>query len=448
MARQTLPSAEDAEREILSALFLFDGAVDSVAHLSPADFYFPRHAVVFKAMQAAAAHAEPMSMVTVAERLRIADDLGRAGGHEFLAELVDQRSSRAVLPNAARIVREKATARRIMETLAELLAAGYENPDARAYLDDVQARIFAITATASEQTRVSVRKLVRTAMEQYQARMDSSAEVTGIPSGLEQLDAITAGWQATDSVILAGRPGMGKTALAGYLSVVAARAGFPTLVHSLEMSGDQFVGRMICAEAGVNSQDWRRAVPRHATTVAHAAHRVANIGDMLQIDDAPALKAAEIRSRVRRWRAEVGTAKPGLVAVDYLQLVGGEKQRGSNREQEVAEASRTMKAIAKESRCTLLVLAQVNRECETRNKENKRPILSDLRESGSVEADADLVLFAFRECYYDPNNKPGEAEVIVAKQRNGPVGVAHVLYDDSTGRFANQTHRREPGDEG
>jgi replicative DNA helicase len=450
MERRTLPQNTDAESSILGGILLKNDALNSIESLTGEDFYDPRHRLVFEAMKALEARSRPIDPVTLEEELSRAGKLAAVGGLGFLTELLSVVPSADNIPHYAEIVRDRRTARRLIEVSSEIAAKGFgDYGDVKQYLDEAEKKIFEVTQRAERGGPQPVMEILKQVFRSFDTRFSSSGGVTGVPSGFTDLDQMTAGLQPSDLVILAARPSMGKTALVLSLAQNACLAfRYPVIVFSLEMSSPQLAERMLCSEARIDSSLLRRGQLQRQdmTNLTVAADAIAK-APML-IDDTPAMTVNEVRARCRRWRAnrELFGDKPfGLIIVDYLQLMRGTSTgKNANREQEISEISRGLKALAKELHCPVIALSQLNRGVEQR--QDKRPMLSDLRESGAIEQDADVIMFIYRDEVYNKEKceKPGVAEIIIGKQRNGPIGTVELSFVGKFTRFENLTRR---GDE-
>ena len=392
------------------------------------DFYRPQHQIVFEAMHALSRENQPLDAVTVAEALQSRGLLEKAGGIAYLAELVDGTPGASNVAAYARIVRERSTVRQLIGAANRIADAAF-NPEGRtddALLDYAEQLVFEISEDRlKDEGPQPLNPLLDQAMQRVDELSKNKGAVTGLATGFLDLDGKTAGLQKSDLVIVAGRPSMGKTSLAMNMVEHAIMSDeSPTLVFSLEMPADQLVMRMLSSLARIDQtrmrtgdleeQDW----DRFTSAVAQLRDKP------LHIDDTPALTPNDIRARARRVAREHKGL--GLIVVDYLQLMRGSGQP-ENRTTEISEISRSLKAIAKEMRCPLIAASQLNRALETRT--NKRPIMADLRESGAIEQDADLILFIYRdEVYNEDSEDKGVAEIIIGKQRNGPIGTVRLSY--------------------
>jgi replicative DNA helicase len=430
------PHSIDAERSLLGGVLLEGEAFGDVQALVAAqDFYRDAHRKVFEAMSLLFARGEPLDRVTVKAELVKMGSMEDVGGEEFL-DVLDQVVP--VAPNLdfyARIIREKAQLRRMIEAASRVCQLGYEqHGPATEFLDDAEARIYAARAETQEHAFKKLNVLVKRAFQEIEHRYEHGGDLTGLPSGLEALDVITNGFQRKHLIILGARPSMGKTSLAIDFARAICRTGGGVAFFSVEVSEDEIAQKALAQESRVNSRrlltgkleetDWPK--------LAQGAGVLADF-DMHVIDSARTVM--EIRSQSRRLASKLaGTPHPlRAVVIDYLQLMDGDGT-SDNREGEIAKMSRELKALAKQLDVPVIALSQLNRKCEERV--NKRPQLSDLRESGAVEQDADLVMFIYRgEVYGDSKFDAGDADIIVAKQRNGPIGEARVYFEKSYSSF-------------
>jgi replicative DNA helicase len=416
------PQLLEAERSVLAAMMLdFESIGRALELLEPTAFYRVTHQKIFEAVVALYNRNEKADLITVAEELRKRGDLEPIGGQPALAQILEYATTAANLEEHARIVNAKWLLRSLIKSAGEIQQECFAGSDeSGAILDRAEQRIFAITDRRVRQGLVALKELLKPAFEQIQALYERKTLVTGVATGYEDLDRMTSGFQAGDLVIIAGRPSMGKSSLAVNIAEHAAiHHKVPVAMFSLEMSKEQLVLRMLGSQSEVplhkirngflGQEDWPRL-----TTGAGLLTQAP-----IMIDDSAALTVFEIRAKCRRLMAE---NKLGLVVIDYLQLIRG-SGRQENRVQEVSQITRGLKALGKELNVPIIALSQLSRAPEQRGTD-RRPQLSDLRESGSVEQDADVVLFVFREEYYKPDDESlkGKATIIVAKQRNGPTG--------------------------
>jgi replicative DNA helicase len=431
------PHSIEAEEAVLGGILVDNTAVDRVIELvMPEDFYREPHRKILRAILDLNARLEPVDLVTLADALKNRNELQDVGGATYLAELAERVPTSAHVAYYARIVKEKSVLRQLIQTTAEIAARCYEaQGDVESFLDEAEHRVYAIAERKTRPSFFRVRDIVVESMKAVEQLYERRELVTGVPTGFADLDRKTAGLQPGDLVIVAGRPSMGKTALALNLAEHAAlEAATGVAVFSLEMSKEQLVFRLLCSEARVDQSKVRAgfAAERDYPKLAIAAERLAEAP--IYIDDTPALSVLELRAKARRLRRE-REANLGLVVVDYLQLMRG--IAGDSREQEISSISRSLKALAKELGVPVVALSQLNRQVESRA--DKKPVMADLRESGAIEQDADVILFLYRPWVYDPKNADErEAEVIIGKQRNGPTGTVPLTFFAEYTRFENR----------
>jgi replicative DNA helicase len=428
------PQSIEAEQSVLGACLLDrDALVRCLETLVPEDFYREAHRRIFQSLGALAERGEAADVITVAEHLRNGGQIDGVGGVAYLAELANSVPTTANAIYYAQIVAEKALLRRLLSAAAEISASVYDaSEEPETLVDRAENLIFRIAQERrGQRSYVELKDLLVPAFDQISFLYEHKGEVLGVPSGLEKLDKLTTGFHASELCILAARPSQGKTTLALNIAAEAAKRGVGVGFFSLEMAAEQLAMRLLCAEAGVASdkmrggflddnKDWNR--------LAAALDRLSKAP--VYIDDTPNISMMELRARARRMKAEHDI---GLLIVDYLQLMHT-RGRAESRQQEIAEISRSLKALAREVAIPILALSQLSRAVEQRD--NRRPQLSDLRESGAIEQDADLVMFIYQnpEVLKDPN-RAYEMELIVAKQRNGPTGSVPVAFLRQMARF-------------
>jgi replicative DNA helicase len=434
------PQALDLEEAILGALMLEKNALTAVVEfLRPEHFYTEQHKEIYTAIIDLFKNSEPVDMRTVVAQLRKSGKLELVGGAYYIAELTSKVSSAANIEYHARIIIEMAIKRDLIQIASQIHHDAYEDTtDVFELLDKTEQNIFQISDSNLRKNYDSMKSLMFQATKELQEKRNHKDGLTGIPSGFSRLDRVTSGWQKSDLVIIAARPGMGKTAfIVSALRNAAVDFSIPVAIFSLEMASLQLVNRLISAEAELDSEkikkgnladfEWQQMV--HKTTRLSSAP--------IFIDDTPALSILELRAKCRRLKAEHNIQ---MIVVDYLQLMKGEAGSG-NREQEIASISRALKGIAKELSVPVIALSQLSRGVETRGGD-KRPQLSDLRESGSIEQDADIVMFLYRPEYYkitvDEDGMPtqGMAEVIIAKHRNGSLENVKLKFIGKYTKFA------------
>lgn len=445
MLRNVPPHSVEAEQAVLGGVFLKPESLDVIVDmLSDEDFYLPAHKVIFEAFRDLSLKDAPVDLVSVAEQLKSRSQLEMAGGAAYLVDLTRSIVSAANAEYYATIVRDKSMSRQLIQSCADIIAQGYEpGQDVRALLDESEQAIFAISQRNSGKSYKDAGELTLKVFENLHARQNNREFVTGVATDYTRLDQMTAGLQPSDLIILAARPSMGKTAFALNICMRAAiRHDVPVAIFSLEMSMDQLIMRMLCAWGRVDvsrlrrnyldDNDWQGLLD------AAEVFRKAPI----YIDDTPALSPIEMRARMRRLKREKNV---GLVVIDYLQLMRASR-RTDSREQEISDISRNLKAMAKELNIPVIALSQLNRKVEERA--DKRPMLSDLRESGAIEQDADVIMFIYREAAYmkhDERPAVDKAEIIIGKQRNGPVGTVELTYVPAYTAFENLDAAYGPG---
>jgi replicative DNA helicase len=451
--RRVLPHSVEAEASILGGILLRNDVLSQLDTLEVEDFYDNRHKVVFYAIRNLEATAHPIDVVTLENEISKAGKLEAIGGVAFLGELTLRVPTVDNVVAYAEIVTDKHQARKLMLAAGEISERGYEdNLEVRDYLDDAEAKIFEVTQRRDKSGPEPLKSLVKKVFSSLDERFKSPDGITGVPTGFIDLDTRTAGLQPTELVILAARPAMGKTSFAMSLAQNAATGhGWPCLVFSLEMSSTQLAERMLCSEARVDSSALRRGQLQRQdmTNLTYAAASLSKAP--ILIDDTPALSLRELRARARRFRSNrelFGDKKFGLILIDYLQLMRGSPQAAkASREQEISEISRGLKALAKELHCPVLALSQLNRSLEQRT--DKRPQLSDLRESGAIEQDADVILFIYRDVVYNKDTEnPHLAEIIIGKNRHGPTGTVDTHFEGRYTRFENLSQRGDAPPDG
>jgi replicative DNA helicase len=440
------PHNLDAERSLLGGVLLDSQAFADVLEVVKAeDFYREGHRKVFEAMCALFGVGEPIDRITVKDKLTSMGSFAAIGGDEFIDLLDKIVPTAANLAYYAKIVRDKAVARRLIEAASGIAQLGYEqHGEVADFADECERRIFAVTEQRNAVTFEHLKPLIAKAFKTIESLYERQEEITGVPTGFADLDRLTSGFQPGDLVILAARPSMGKTAFCLNIAThVGCRAQFQRKrcgvgIFSLEMPKEQLVMRMLASEARVDAQRIRtgRLIDSDWAKLAQAAGVLADAN--IHIDDTPAVSALELRAKCRRLfsRFEGSDHPIRLIVVDYLQLMRG-NERIDSREQQISEISRSLKALAKELGIPVLALSQLNRSLEKRP--DKRPLMSDLRESGALEQDADTIMFIFREEVYEKEKEDlkGVAEVIIGKQRNGPIGAANLAFIHEHTRFEN-----------
>jgi replicative DNA helicase len=440
------PWSEDAERAVIAAMLMDqDALLRATEHVDDTMFYREGHRRIFRAMVTVSERGEVVDPLTLVEELSRRGELEAVGGKDYIGFLLDVVPTAANVEYHARIVKEKAILRGVIETCTSLVTEAYEGKLLAAeLLDEAEQRVFQLSQSRGTEGFTRIKQLMWPTMERIEPLQRGGRSVTGVPSGFNDLDEMTSGFQPSDLIIVAARPSMGKTALVLNIAQhVAIEENTPVAVFSLEMSKESLVQRMLTAEARVDSQMLRKGKLRddEYPRIAKAAGILSSAP--IWIDDTPGVSLLEMRSKARRLKAET---ELGLVIVDYLQLMSGPTS-SENRQQEISQISRSLKALAKELHVPVLALSQLSRAPEQRTGEGKRPQLSDLRESGAIEQDADLVMFIYRPEVYegsqdkDGNSLEGRAEIIVGKQRNGPTGTVNLFFHKSYTRFENYSPR-------
>jgi replicative DNA helicase len=429
------PQNVEAEQSVLGGILIENEAVNKVMEILTADdFYRDAHSRIFNALISLSERDEPADLITLTNELRKIDQLDSIGGASYLASLIDSVPTAANIEYYAKIVKEKAILRKLIQTSTEIITQSYQDRgDVEGFLDEAERAIFEISEKRVKPSFYSIRDIVKESFKTLERLFEKKELVTGVPSGFKELDRLTAGFHASDLIIVAGRPSMGKTALCLNISQYAAiEKRIPVAIFSLEMSKEQLVIRMLCSEAQVEGTRLRTGFLTESDwpklTLA-----AGNLSDApIFIDDSAAISILELRAKARRLKGEHGL---GMLIIDYLQLMKG-RTRVESRQQEISEISRSLKALAKELNIPVIAVSQLSRKTEERT--GNRPQLSDLRESGAIEQDADLILFLYRDEVYnrsEDNPNKGKAELIIGKQRNGPIGKIELAFLDKFTTF-------------
>ncbi|CDN41506.1 replicative DNA helicase [Paenibacillus sp. P22] len=437
------PQNTEAEQAVLGAVLLqAEALITAMEKIRPEDFYLNQHQIVFEAMIELGENNQPIDLVTLTAYLSDRQQLDEVGGVSYLAKLATVVPTAANVEYYAQIVEEKSMLRRLIRTATTIVSDGYgASDDIGLMLSEAESRIMEIANRRSSSGFVSIRDVLMEVFERVEFLYTNKGGSTGIPSGFVDLDKMTSGFQRNDLIIVAARPSVGKTAFALNIAQnVGVRSRETVAIFSLEMSAAQLVQRMVCAESNVDAgrmrtgflegDDWEKL------TMAIGALSEAEI----YIDDTPGITVSDIRAKCRRLKKERNL---GMILIDYLQLIQGRGKSGENRQQEVSEISRTLKQIARELEVPVIALSQLSRGVEQR--QDKRPMMSDLRESGSIEQDADIVAFLYRDDYYDKETeKKNIIEIIIAKQRNGPVGTVELAFLKNFNKFVSLDRTHEP----
>ncbi len=433
-----LPQSIEAEEAVLGAVLVNPSSLGKIVdYIRPESFYKPAHKVIFEAAYELFKKGEPVDIVTVSEFLRNEDKLEKAGGRSYINDLALNVVTTANIEYYAKIIQEKEIKRSLISAGSEIVSMSYENEETDIVLDNAQKLIFDIAAQKDTSDLVPIQKLVVSSYEMIEQRYNNKDDLVGVTTGFYELNDITSGFQNSDLIILAARPSMGKTAFALNLAQnVALKGKKAVAIFSLEMPKQQLVKRMLCSEAEVDtsrvtagnlqSKDWEKLVD--------AMTRLSDT--RIYIDDASGVTVTDIKAKCRRLMMEEKDL--GLVVIDYLQLMEG-GGNPNDRNQQISQISRGLKGLARELNVPVIALSQLSRGVEQRN--DKRPMLSDLRDSGAIEQDADIVMFIYRDEYYNKDNveNKGKAEIIIAKHRNGPTGSFELLFQSNITKFKNKT---------
>ncbi|MDQ0209118.1 replicative DNA helicase [Alkalicoccobacillus murimartini] len=442
---RTPPQNIEAEQAVLGAIFLSDTAlITSTERLIPEDFYRAAHQRIYQVMVELAEKGEPVDLVTVTADLQDRKWLEEIGGVSYLGDIANAVPTAANVEYYSRIVEEKSVLRRLIRVATDIAAEGYASEEeVDTILNEAEKTILEVSHRQNSSAFISIKDVLVETYDRIEMLQNQTGDITGIATGFSELDKMTAGFQRNDLIIVAARPSVGKTAFALNIAQnVATKTEENVAIFSLEMGASQLVQRMLCAEGNIdaqrmrtgalNDEDWQKL------TMAMGSLSKAGI----YIDDTPGVKVNDIRAKCRRLKQEGGL---GMIMIDYLQLIQGNGRSGENRQQEVSEISRTLKAIARELEVPVIALSQLSRGVEQR--QDKRPMMSDIRESGSIEQDADIVAFLYRDDYYDKESENQNIiEIIIAKQRNGPVGTVELAFVKEYNKFVNLDRRHDERD--
>ncbi|WP_273853880.1 replicative DNA helicase [Guptibacillus spartinae] len=443
-ADRTPPQNIEAEQAVIGAVFLeIDALTTATEVLQPEDFYRAAHQKIFSVMIDLSEKGEPVDLVTVTSELQDLKILEEIGGVSYLSDLANSVPTAANVEYYSKIVEEKSILRRLIRAATDIASDGYaKENEIENLLSEAEKSIMEVSQRKNTGAFISIKDVLVTAYDNIETLQNSTGDITGIPTGFSELDRMTAGFQRNDLIIVAARPSVGKTAFALNIAQnVATKTDENVAIFSLEMGAEQLVMRMLCAEGNIDAQrlrtggltgdDWQK--------LTMAMGSLSNAG--IYIDDTPGIRVGDIRAKCRRLKQEKGL---GMILIDYMQLIRGNGS-GENRQQEVSEISRSLKGIARELEVPLISLSQLSRGVESR--QDKRPMMSDIRESGSIEQDADIVAFLYRDDYYDKESENKNIiEIIIAKQRNGPVGTVELAFVKEYNKFVNLERRHEEGD--
>ena len=443
-ADRTPPQNIEAEQAVLGAVFLEPESLTPASEmLRPEDFYRAAHQKIFEMMLALSNKGEPIDLVTVTAELADQNLLEEVGGVSYLADLANAVPTAANVEYYARIIEEKSILRRLIRTATTIATDGYtREDDVEGLLNESERKILEVSQRKNTKGFQNIKDVLVAAYDKIETLHNRKGDITGIPTGFIELDKMTAGFQRNDLIIVAARPSVGKTAFALNIAQnVATKTDENVAIFSLEMGSDQLVMRMLCAEGNIDAQRLRTGAltAEDWAKLTMAMGSLANGG--IYIDDTPGIRVSEIRAKCRRLKQENGL---GMILIDYLQLIQGSGKSGENRQQEVSEISRSLKALARELQVPVIALSQLSRGVESR--QDKRPMMSDIRESGSIEQDADIVAFLYREDYYERETEnKNTIEIIIAKQRNGPVGTVQLAFVKEYNKFVNLDRRYDEG---
>ena len=430
------PHNNEAEQSVLGAVFLDPTSLITASEILLADdFYKNAHKKIFETMLSLSDRGKGIDVVTVTEELSSKKELEDVGGLSYITELASAVPTAANITHYAKIVEEKALLRRLIGVATKIVSDGYTREDeVEVLLAEAEKRVMEVASRKNSSDFKHVKDVLVQTFDNIEKLQASDGDITGIPTGFRDLDKITAGFQRNDLIIVAARPSVGKTAFAlNVAQSVAVKARENVAIFSLEMGADQLVMRMLCAEGNIDAQALRTGMltTEDWSKLTMAMGSLSNSG--IFIDDTPGVRINEIRAKCRRLAQENGL---GMILIDYLQLIQGSGRPGENRQQEVSEISRSLKGLARELKVPVIALSQLSRGVEQR--QDKRPMMSDLRESGSIEQDADIVAFLYRDDYYDKESESKNMiEIIIAKQRNGPTGTVTLAFRKEYNKFLN-----------
>ncbi len=435
------PHNLDAEQAVLAAMMLDKDAIyEIVPILKEKDFYKEAHGIIYRTIVDLAEQGEPVDLITITESLRKSGNLEKVGGVGYIAQVANAIGTSTGVTHYAELIKEKSLLRSLIKIATNLAARSYkDSEETEQILNDAERMILEISQGRVRGGLVPISEVIEGTIERLEILNNKKSEITGLTSGFRDLDKFTSGWQNSDLIIVAARPAMGKTSFCLNLAANAALlAKVPVAIFSLEMSREQLVQRMLSSAAMIDQQKLRtgRLLDKEWIALTSALGPLAEAP--IYIDDTPAISVREIRAKTRRLKAEKGL---GLVVIDYLQLMSTGR-RVESRQQEISEISRSLKALARELDIPIIALSQLSRAVE--QSQNKRPSLSHLRESGALEQDADIVMFIYRDEYYNPESeKKAIAEIIIAKHRNGPVGTVELTFLKEFTKFGDLARREE-----
>ena len=448
LIKRTMPNSLESEQSVVGSMIMDRDAILTASEiLTKDDFYHQQYGVLFEAIVELYNSGQPVDLVTLQNKLREKDVPPEVASLEYISDLVAAVPVTVNVASYAQIVKDKALLRQIIKVNQEIENDCYNGKESvTEILEKTEHDIFALVQNHGNSEYVPIRQVVMNAIHKIEQASKQKGTVTGIPSGFIDLDYKLSGFQPSDFILIAARPSMGKTAFVlNVVDYVSVRKNLPCMVFSLEMSKEQLVNRMLSMESNVDSQKLRTGTLTDSDWDA-VVEGIGIIGNSkLIIDDTPGISISELRSKCRKMKLEYGLS---IVIIDYLQLMSGSRKGGNdNRQQEISDISRSLKALARELHAPVIALSQLSRACETRT--DHRPMLSDLRESGAIEQDADVVMFLYRDDYYNKDTEhPNEAEVIIAKQRNGPIGTVNLIWKPEYTKFVNAVRPQGGNQEG
>ena len=448
LIKRVLPHSIEAEQSVIGSMLMDREAVIAASEIiTGSDFYQQQYGIMFDAMVELFNEGKPVDLVTLQDRLKEKDVPPEVSSLDFVRDIITIVPTSANVKSYATIVSEKAVLRRLIKTTEEIANTCYAGKEPlENILADTEKSIFDLLQNKGGQEFVPIKQVAINVLEKIEDAYKNQGTVTGIPSGFIDLDYKLSGFQPSDFILIAARPSMGKTAFVlNVVDYVSVRKNLPCMVFSLEMSKEQLVNRMLSMESNVDSQKLRTGTLTDSDWDA-VVEGIGIIGNSkLIIDDTPGISISELRSKCRKMKLEYGLS---IVIIDYSQLMSGSRKGGNdNRQQEISDISRSLKALARELHAPVIALSQLSRACETRT--DHRPMLSDLRESGAIEQDADVVMFLYRDDYYNKDTEhPNEAEVIIAKQRNGPIGTVNLIWKPEYTKFVNAVRPQGGNQEG
>lgn len=436
LIKRVLPHSVEAEQSVIGSMLMDRDAIIAASEIVTAgDFYQHQYGIMFEAMVELFNENRPVDLVTLQNRLKEKDVPPEVSSLDFVRDIMTTVPTSANVKSYANIVRDKAVLRRLIKVNEDIANTCYVGKEPlETILANTEKTIFNLLQNRTSGDFVPIRQVAMNVLEKIEEASKNQGTVTGLSTGFIDLDYKTSGFQPSDFILIAARPSMGKTAFVlNVVDHIAVKKGNPCMVFSLEMSKEQLVNRMLSMESNVDSQKLRTGTLSDSDWDA-VVEGIGIIGNSkLIIDDTPGISIMELRSKCRKMKLEYGLS---VVMIDYLQLMSGSGKSGENRQQEISDISRSLKALARELNAPVIALSQLSRACETR--QDHRPMLSDLRESGAIEQDADVVMFIYRDDYYNKDtDMPNIAEVIIAKQRNGPIGTVNLVWRPEYTKFAN-----------